>query len=134
MGSYYATSSDSNMAGSSLYLGNRAGSDLDSLSDEDEEFLSSASTTSHGSEERQEKRREVETTKAGSIPHDIPTAAPNGILKNVDSGNQSSHSGSNTTPHLTKAPLKLLDLPMDILHEIIKEVCQDLPISLLRRN
>ncbi|OOF98908.1 hypothetical protein ASPCADRAFT_42642 [Aspergillus carbonarius ITEM 5010] len=110
------------MAGSSLYLGNRAGSDLDSLSDEDEEFLSSASTTSHGSEERQEKRREVETTKAGSIPHDIPTAAPNGILKNVDSGNQSSHSGSNTTPHLTKAPLKLLDLPMDILHEIIKEV------------
>ncbi|PYI12766.1 hypothetical protein BO78DRAFT_392565 [Aspergillus sclerotiicarbonarius CBS 121057] len=111
------------MAGSSsLYLGSRTGSDLDTLSDEDEEFMSSASTTSHGSEERAEKP-ELETTEADPL-HDAPTAPPNGIPKAVDSEmDQSSPSGNDIIPPSTsKGPLRLLDLPMDILQEIIKEV------------
>ncbi|RAK97427.1 uncharacterized protein BO80DRAFT_192917 [Aspergillus ibericus CBS 121593] len=121
MGSYYAISD--NMAGSSrLYLGSRAGSDLDTLTDEDEEFVSSASTTSHGSEERAEKRPELETIEADTL-HDGLMAPPSGVSKTVHSGDQSYRSGNIFIPHsILKGPLRLLDLPMDILQEIIKEV------------
>ncbi|GKZ33588.1 hypothetical protein AbraIFM66950_003495 [Aspergillus brasiliensis] len=125
MGSYPTFSSSSNMAGpSSLFLGSRVSSDVENLTDDDEEFLSSASTTSHGSEDRTENRSEPEL-KTEDTSVDAPMAPPrNNIQKAAVSGPcQSSHLESDATPSsATKRPLQLLDLPIDILQVIMKEV------------
>lgn len=113
------------MAGpSSLFLGSRVSSDVENLTDDDDEFMSSASTTSHGSEERTENRSEPEM-KTEDTSVDIPMTPPrNSIQKDVDSGPcQSSHLKSDATPLSTvKQPLRLLDMPIDVLQVIIKEV------------
>lgn len=125
MDSYHTLSASSNMAGpSSLFLGSRISSDVENLTDEEEEFMSSASTTSHGSEERTENRSEHEM-KTEDTSVDIPVTPPrNSIQKDVGSGTcQSSHSERDATPlSTTKRPLRLLDMPIDILQVIIKEV------------
>ncbi|KAI2965569.1 hypothetical protein CBS147323_5741 [Aspergillus niger] len=125
MDSYHTLSASSNMAGpSSLFLGSRVSSDVENLTDDDDEFMSSASTTSHGSEERTENRSEPEM-KTEDTSVEIPMTPPrNSIQKDVDSGPcQSSHLKSDATPLSTvKQPLRLLDMPIDVLQVIIKEV------------
>ncbi|PYH92518.1 F-box domain protein [Aspergillus ellipticus CBS 707.79] len=117
------------MAGSSsLYLGDRGVPDLDGLSDDDddeeEQFLSSASTTSAGSEDRAAKLSELEESTKTDVPSRAATMTPISTAamdQNVSSGIDRSVPSGNDGP-TTKTPLNLLDLPMDILQEIMKEV------------
>ncbi|RAL16237.1 uncharacterized protein BO97DRAFT_410647 [Aspergillus homomorphus CBS 101889] len=112
------------MAGpSSLNLSSRVSSDFDGLSDDGEEFVSSASTTS-STYESQTK----ETMIAGnsSPQHPQPATGPldNHPPKSVEAKPvvtccARSHTASKQSE---RKPLNLLDLPMDILQEVMKEV------------
>ncbi|KAF7593520.1 hypothetical protein BBP40_011431 [Aspergillus hancockii] len=120
---------------SSAYASFRISSDLAHLSDDDE-FLSSASTTSEVSEERfVEKKQSVQETVMESTRncHESArhsTSAESPSIKDKDdtlggptvkaAGDSSVRSGE--TKGVTKRPLHLLELPMDLLQMILKEV------------
>ncbi|EAU33747.1 conserved hypothetical protein [Aspergillus terreus NIH2624] len=96
------------------------------LSSEDEEYVSSASTASAGSGVRSKKQ-------ANNVQGEIMTAyEPIRNLSLTDNPSVSPDAGAATSESKrvdpgkasipTRRPLHLLDLPMDILQEIIKEV------------
>lgn len=96
------------------------------MSSEDEEYVSSASTASAGSGVRSTKQTK---TVQGEM---MTTYEPIRNLSLTDDPSRSPDEGAATpeskhldpgkSPIPTKRPLHLLDLPMDILQEIIKEV------------
>ncbi|PLB55664.1 hypothetical protein P170DRAFT_461484 [Aspergillus steynii IBT 23096] len=121
-----------NMAeSSSLYSDYRFSSDMGASSDDDD-FVSSASTTSTASEERStEKRPQWESVTASNNgsdnqpstcsvagPSDDNTPDPTSLAIKTEKLSFAARE----EPVETKRPLLLLDLPMDILQDVVKEV------------
>lgn len=107
------------MAGASLDWADKPNADF-ALSSDEEEFVSSPSTAS----------RELE----GPAKQNLTLALGKLHLEQEDLNQSSGQDSTPTTPHMegliqtppelemAKKPLQLLDLPLDILKEIIKEV------------
>lgn len=142
MGTPYTISSN-NMAGpSDVFADSRVASDLGASSDDDD-FVSSASTASAGSDTRPlGKDREATVVLLNNHqPTALSTESPS------DGAGQDNGNECVVTPgvkeevrtpveiqHLStppKRPLHLLDLPMDILQVIMKEVCIHTPCRVL---
>ena len=139
MGTPYTISSN-NMAGpSDVFADSRVASDLGASSDDDD-FVSSASTASAGSDTRPPgKNREATVVLLNNHqPSAFLTESPSdgtghdngsecvvtpGVNEEACTPEEWEH--SSTTP--PKRPLHLLDLPMDILQVIMKEVSTDPP-------
>ncbi|KAE8348524.1 hypothetical protein BDV28DRAFT_88207 [Aspergillus coremiiformis] len=119
---------------SSAYASFRISSDVTQYSDDDE-FLSSASTTSEAEErfvEHKQTGQEIimEPSKSchgGALP-DSAAVSPSNKMKDEEIGDSTTEVAGDSsvcaseTSEATKRPLQLLDLPMDILQVIIKEV------------
>jgi hypothetical protein len=111
------------MAGASLDWAGKPNADL-ALSSDEEDFVSSPSTAS----------RELEGVAKQNL-----TLALGKLRLEQEGLNQSSEQDATPTtprteglnhtpePEMAKTPLQLLDLPLDILKEIIKEVTQVFP-------
>ncbi|KAK1143335.1 hypothetical protein N8T08_006862 [Aspergillus melleus] len=125
-----------NMAeSSSLYSDYRFSSDIGASSDEDD-FVSSASTTSAASDERSTEKRSLQRDTV-TVPnkdesdHPQPSTCSDSGPEAADNSLDTAYLAMETAnislaadekPVEVKRPLLLLDLPMDILQEIVKEV------------
>lgn len=108
------------MTESSLCVDSKLSSELGSTSDD--EFVSSTSTASAEYDEHfatvgdSQKSQAALPLRTSSIKQTAPTSP--------DKGNSSSNCahGGKSSPGMAKRSLHMLDLPMEILKEIIKEV------------
>lgn len=108
------------MTESSLCADSKLSSDMGSTSDD--EFVSSTSTASAEYDEHfatVDDRQKFQMTlplRTSGIKQTVPTSS--------DKGNSSSNCahGGKSSPGMAKRSLHMLDLPMEILKEIIKEV------------
>ncbi|KKK26530.1 hypothetical protein ARAM_006126 [Aspergillus rambellii] len=120
---------------SSAYADSRVSSDLDQLSDEEEDFVSSASTASVGTEAREgESKPSLLEVTLVSRPRDQPecTVSSEVLPPENDDNEKEKSSGtprtacdppnSSRSSAMAEKTLNLLDLPVDLLQEIIKEV------------
>jgi hypothetical protein len=117
---------------SSAYADSGAISDLEQLCDE-EDFDSAASTTSGGEDckiETQRSPSEEPAVSKGQVQQTHTAPTPETQLTNSDDGNDKI-AGLPTTiypvpveePRTESKSSNLLDLPVDLLQDIIKEVC-----------
>lgn len=120
---------------SSLYSDHRFSSDI-GISSDDDDFVSSASTTSAASDEQSTEKgllqREsvTESNRNGSdspLPSTCSVAGPSVAENSFDTSYLAEKTAKislapDVRPEDEKKPLLLLDLPMDILQEVVKEV------------
>lgn len=124
-----------NMAeSSSLYSDYRFSSDMGASSDDDD-FVSSASTTSAASEERSGGKKPLQRDVTMSNTHgsDDLQSSTCSFSGGSTAGNSSEAMSlairtgnlhlAAEKPVENNKPLLLLDLPMDVMQEIVKEVC-----------
>lgn len=127
------TSSVNNTAeASSAYAGFRISTDLTQHSDDDDEFLSSASTTSEGGQEHlveyKQSALESMNCQQGNLCDYTAISSSNSLrAQEVERSGvepvENNFVCDGNALGFTRRPLHLLDLPMDILQVIIKEVC-----------
>lgn len=106
------------MAETGLFADSKMSSDMDSTSDE--EFVSSASTASEELDEQS-----MPTGNSQQSPTPLPirskqTASSTSLVK--EHASSGFPQDDRNSPEMANRRLHLLDLPMDILKEIIKEV------------
>ncbi|KAE8137574.1 hypothetical protein BDV38DRAFT_282822 [Aspergillus pseudotamarii] len=126
------TSSVNNLAeASSAYAGFRINTDLNQHSDDDDEFLSSASTTSEGVQEHlleyKQPALESMNCQQGTLCDPTAISSSNSLrAQEVERSGvepvENNFVRDGKALEVSRRPLHLLDLPMDILQVIIKEV------------